>query len=86
MAAREGAMRNSRTRFLEESDDGFLMDAEDVDGIDHAAVVRLKGYVDFFNAPRFTRDLKKLRAAGVDRLLIDMTELTFLASADIFPP
>ena len=83
MTTREETMNNGRTRLLEESDDGLVLDAEDVDRMDHAAMVRLKGYVDFFNATRFTRNLRELRAAGVDRVLMDMTGLTFLASAGV---
>lgn len=59
----------------------FGIDDERVDEATHAVVVH--GEVDLFTAPEFKERISALIDAGVRRVLVDLTDVTFIDSSSL---
>jgi anti-sigma B factor antagonist len=59
----------------------FAIEDRRVDG--NAHVVAVTGEVDLFTAPEFKQRVMAPIAAGVDRVIVDLTETTFIDSSSL---
>src|SRR5687767_3622745 len=59
----------------------FSVDDRRIDGKAH--VVAVRGEVDLFTAPEFKQRVTAPIAAGVERLIVDLTDTTFVDSSSL---
>ncbi len=59
----------------------FAIEDRPVDGNVH--VVAVSGEVDLFTAPEFKQRVMAPIAAGIDRVIVDLTETTFIDSSSL---
>jgi anti-sigma B factor antagonist len=59
----------------------FAIEDRRIDGKAH--VVAVSGEVDLFTAPEFKQRVMAPIAAGVDRVIVDLTETTFIDSSSL---
>lgn len=59
----------------------FAIEDRRIDGKAH--VVAVTGEVDLFTAPQFKQRVMAPIAAGVDRVIVDLTETTFIDSSSL---
>jgi anti-sigma B factor antagonist len=62
---------------------GALFEIEVTSADDDVKVVALRGELDFEEAPTFARVLEELRTDGERKVVIDLSELTFIDSSGI---
>jgi anti-anti-sigma factor len=62
---------------------GALFEIEVSSADDEVKVVALRGELDFDEAPAFGRVLEELRTDGAQKVVVDLSELTFIDSSGI---
>ncbi|MPY80692.1 MAG: anti-sigma factor antagonist [Actinophytocola sp.] len=73
------------TRVVEQSNDPQVNALLQVstDEEPNAVIVEVAGEVDMLTAPRFERELERAIARSPQRLVVDLTDVTFLSSAGL---